>query len=95
MSKRYLCKGSKNFVKKYQREKKVYFTISGRPYFKWNNTRIYLDEVMRLTYPVMYEDEQGKLHDIGGYYSISNCYGYLVEVLDGEAIQLYVEESSY
>lgn len=95
MSKRYLCKGSKNYVKKFQREKKIYFTLSGKPYFKWDGTRIYLDEVMCLSYPVMYEDEQGKLHDIGAYYSISNWYGYLVELLDGESVQLYIEESFY
>lgn len=93
MSKRYLCKGSKNYVKKYQREKKVFYTLSGRPYIRWNDTRVYLDiDVIRLSYPVMYEDEHGKLHDIGAYYSISNCYGFLVEVLDGESVQLYTED---
>lgn len=74
------------------RNKKIDFNFSGDPFFRWNGRRVKLDEVMRLSYPVFYEDENGKTGAIGGYIGISNCYGVLVEITnDGEKVQLWDE----
>ena len=77
-------------IRKIGRAKKVYFE-SNYCYFVWGGKRVRLDDVVSLSYPVMYEDENGKLGDIGGFIGVSNCYGVLVEVLDGEAVQLWEE----
>ena len=74
------------------RDKGIFENKNGEPFFNWNGRRVYLDTVLRLTYPIMYEDQDGKLGAIGGYIGISNCYGILVEVTcDGEAVQLWEE----
>lgn len=74
------------------REKRIMWTASGEPYFMWSGRREYMSDVMRLTYPIMYETDRGTLYDIGGYIGISNVYGVLVEILDGgEAVQLWEE----
>ena len=79
-----------NNIRKIGREKKIYF--SENPYFLWNGTRYHFDEIPRLSYPIMYEDENGKNGVIGGYIGISNLYGVLVELFDGgEAVQLWEE----
>lgn len=78
-----------NKIRKIGREKKIYF--SENPYFLWNGTRYHFDEIPRLSYPIMYENEAGRLADIGGYITISNCFGVLVELLEGEAVQLWEE----
>lgn len=77
-------------IKKVGREKKIY--MSERPYFMWGEKRQHLDEIPRLSYPIMYEDENGKISPIGGYCCITNCYGVLIELTaDGEAVQIWEE----
>ena len=79
-----------NNIRKIGREKKIYF--SENPYFIWNGTRYHFEEIPRLSYPIMYEDEAGRLAaDICGYITICNTYGVLVELLEGEAVQLWEE----
>lgn len=78
-----------NSIRKIGREKKIYF--SENPYFVWNGTRYHFDEIPRLSYPIMYEDEAGKIGNMEGYITISNCFGVLVELLEGEAVQLWEE----
>lgn len=79
------------------REKKVYFTSNGGAYFLWNGRRQSLEEIERLSYPVFYEDENGKTGFCSGCITISNCYGVLVELSECcEAVTLYetVEEAT-
>lgn len=76
-------------IKKVGREKKIYF--SENPYFVWNGRRRYFDSISCLTYPIMYEDDNGKTGVIGGYVTICNAYGVLIELLDGEAVQIWEE----
>ena len=85
--KQYKTLTDKVTIRKIGREKKVYFE-SDLCYFMWNGIRYHLDEVCSLSYPVMYEDENGKLGDIGGFLIVSSTYGVLVETIDGEAVQL-------
>lgn len=76
-------------IKKVGRKKKIYFTDTDT-YFMWNGRRQKLFEIPRLSYPIMYEDQDGKLGSIGGYITISNCFGVYVEVsADCETIQLW------
>ena len=79
-----------NTLRKVGREKKVYFN-GFSAYFMWNGRRQKFDEIPRLSYPVMYEDENGKIATIGGYITISNCFGVLVEITENETIQLWEE----
>lgn len=79
-------------IRKIGRSKKIYFNGSGEPYFLWNRCRQKFDDIPRLSYPVMYEDERGKLGAIGAYITISNVFGVLVELDDsGEAVQMWEE----
>lgn len=80
-----------NKIRKTGREKKVYYNGNGEPYFLWKGRREKFEEIPRLNYPVMYEDERGKLGVIGGYITLCNWGGVLVEILDGEAVQLWEE----
>lgn len=79
-------------IKKNGRVKGVKWTTAGEPYFVWGSRRYKLGEVLRLSYPILYHDENDKLCDIGGYIGITNCFGVLVEIIaDGEAVQLWNE----
>lgn len=80
-----------HYLKKVGRAKKVYFDDQRGWYFKWNGRKNYGDEIMRLTYPEWYEDENGKHCAIGGYIGINNTYGVLVELRDNETVQLWDE----
>lgn len=74
--------------------KQIFFTKSGSPYFMWNGHRQHLDNIPRLSYPIMYHvQHEGDIDGvIGGYITISNCYGVLVEIHEtGEAVRLYEE----
>jgi len=79
-----------NKIRKVGRQKKVYFG-NERIYFLWNGSRQFLDEIPRLSYPIIYEDENGKIAPIGGYITITNCFGVLVEITENETIQLWEE----
>ena len=79
-------------ITKNGRGKLIYFNNNGELYFVWNGKRIYLDHVMRLTYPVMYNDDNGKTGVISGYLTLTNWYGVLVEINDsGDTVQLWNE----
>ena len=75
------------------RYKKVYFNNSfGAPYFKWNGRRKYFDDIPRLTCPIMLEDNDEKTIVLGGYITLSNVCGVLVEIHpDGEMVRLWEE----
>lgn len=81
-----------NIIKKVGRAKRIYFDNAGA-YFNWNGRRERLENIPRLSYPIMYEDEAGKLGSIGGYITICNTYGVLVELNENETIQLWEEEA--
>lgn len=77
-------------ITKIGRLKKIFFNNQGSPYFMWNNRKQFFDEIPALTYPVMYEDKNGKIGNIGGYIPLCNWGGVLVEIVnDGEAVQLW------
>ena len=79
-------------ISKIGRQKKIFFNNQGNPYFVWNNTRQYFDNIPRLSYPTLYTDENGKKGHCGGYIPLCNCGGVLVEIIDGgEAVQLWNE----
>ena len=71
--------------------KKIYYTNNGNPYFMRGGRREKLENIPRLSYPIMPEDENGRLIVIGGYMPL----GYnalLVELHpDGEYIRLWEE----
>lgn len=75
------------------REKKLYFTENDT-YFLWCGHRQKLSEIPRLNYPVMYTDENDKLNYIGGYITISNCLGVLVQITENETVQLWTEKEN-
>lgn len=79
-------------IKRCGREKRINYTRGGDPYFNWRGRRVRFDTVLRSSYPTTYTDDDGKLGVIEGYLGISNCYGVLVEIIDGgEAVQLWEE----
>ena len=66
--------------------------MDGNPYFIFHNRRISLDNVMRLTYPMFYREEDGEQAYISGYLPISNTYTQLVEVDPiGEYVRIWEE----
>lgn len=88
---KYLSTDGKKRLAKYGRLKKIYFTSKGG-YIIYLNSRLYLDDIMRLTYPIFYTNDDGKTGTIGGYFATSAFGGYLVEITDdGEYIQLWNE----
>lgn len=78
-------------ILKVGREKRINYTRGGDPYFNWRGRRVRFDTVLRSSYPTTYTDDDGRLGDIGGYITISNCCGVLVEIIDGDAVQLWEE----
>ena len=76
---------------------KVYYTLKDcKPYFRHNGRRYYLDDFMRLSYPIMWEDKEGKLQHISGYYATTFNNPYLIEIDDcGEYIRLWEEIEDY
>ena len=81
-----------NRIRKNGRAKKIYFNIDGSSYFLWNGRRQRLDDIPRLTYPVFFENEDGKTDFCSGYICLCNWGGVLVQIDDsGEAVQLYDE----
>ena len=83
-------------LRKVGREKKIYFCGSDSlPFIRWENKRVYIDSCFNLSYPLMYEDENGRYGVISGLvsrYGIRNSLGEAyVEILDGEYVQLWEE----
>ena len=76
-------------ITKQGRAKKIYLDAKGA-FFVWNGRRKRMENVPRLSYPIMYEDERGKLGVIGGYITLCNMGGVFVEIdPNGEAVQLW------
>ena len=82
-------------IEKVGRIKKLYFVEKGI-YFMWGGRRVYLDEVPRVSFPIMFDDAEGKLNVIGGYIPFSNTMAVLVQIdeISGEAVQLWRERDA-
>ena len=79
-------------LEKLGRVKRIFWDKQGRPYYNRGDMRTYLNDVMRLSYPYFYEDDNGKDGCISGYEYIGAFSPIYVEILeDGEAIQLWTE----
>ena len=52
---------------------KIRFNASGNAYIIYNGKRIYLDNIMRLSYPIMLEDTDGKIIVLSGYDNPGFC----------------------
>lgn len=79
-------------LKKLGRVKRIFWDKQGRPYYNRGDMRTYLDDVMRLSYPYFYEDENGKEGYISGYEYIGAFSPIYVEILeDWESVQLWTE----
>ena len=77
-------------LKKLGRVKRIFWDKMGRPYYNRGNMRTYLDTVVRLSYPYVYEDESGKDQYISGWEYIGAYSPLYVEILDyGDAVQLW------
>lgn len=83
-------------IKRIGRCKKLYWSLNGRCFFRWNNRRYYLDEIMRLSYPLFfYRNDRTFLDYCGGYITLSNCYGVLICLNDScETIEIFEEMES-
>lgn len=88
----YKCKDNNNMVRRIGRKKKLNCSYTGRFYFVWRDVRYYLDDIMKLDYPVFFYRDDHILDFCGGYICLSNCYGVLVSVDDcGEYVELFEE----
>ena len=71
---------------------KLYSNMNGSYWFKHYGKRYKLDQFLRLSYPMFYEDNEGKTGIIGGYDGEQWYNPYLLEVHpDGEYIRLWEE----
>ena len=76
-------------VRKLGREKQIYFTASGEPYFIHNGRRYHLTAVDRFPTPVLYEKD-GELFPIQGGVVCGYIYYPLVQICsDNEHLQLF------
>ena len=79
-------------LEKLGRVKRIFYDKQGRPYYNRGYMRTYLEDVMRLSYPYFYEDENGKDGYISGYEYIGAFSPIYVEILeDWESVQLWTE----
>lgn len=79
---------NKSELVKVGRRKKVYCN-SRDWYFIWNGKRVTSEQLLRLSYPIFFEDN-GKVNYIGCYLPVSNCITILVEIDDNfETVQMY------
>ena len=61
-------------------------------YFSWGHSDYPLGLVIQLTYPMFFENEDGKTSYICGFVGISNSMGFSVEMDDScEAVRLFTE----
>ena len=61
-------------------------------YFVWGHCEYSINQVMKLTYPTFFENENGKTSFISGVVGISNTMGFAVEISDGgDAVRLFRE----
>lgn len=72
---------------------KIQYTLKDcKPYFRHYGLRYYFENIMRLSYPIMWEDKDGKLNHISGYDAIQFWNPYLVELDEGgEHVRLWEE----
>ncbi len=82
-----------NKYKSIGRAKQIYFNNNGEPYFRWNNRRIYLDNVIRVSYPIMcYKQYEGDVdYIISGVYSFGYN-GIYVSIDDNSAYVMLWDE---
>lgn len=81
-------------IRRIGRKKKIYCNYLDKYYFVWHDVRYYLDDIIRLSYPVFFEHDE-KLDYCCGYIGISNCYGVMVSIDDcGEYVEIYEEIES-
>lgn len=79
---------NKSELVKVGRRKKVYCN-SRDWYFIWNGKRVTGSELLTLTFPIFFEDND-KLFSIGYYLPVSNCITILVDIDDNfETVQMY------
>ena len=61
-------------------------------YFQYNGRKYPIDQFLRLTYPILYEDKEGKSGVIGGYDCTDWYHPMLLEIHpDGEYVKLWKE----
>lgn len=61
-------------------------------YFRWNGRNWAIEQFLRLDYPIMWEDKQGKLNFLSGYDSENYYNPILIEIDEtGEYIRVYEE----
>lgn len=61
-------------------------------YFTFGHHDYSINQVMRLTYPTFFENEDGKTSYICGFVGVSNNYGFVVEMDDScSAVRLFTE----
>ena len=73
---------------------KLYHTASGKTYFRFRGSRIYLEKCRMITDPIRYswEDEDGISRNISYDYVISFFNGYLIEEHpDGGVVRIWTE----
>lgn len=49
-------------------------------YFRWHRLRLRLSDVLRITYPIFFEDDDGKDAFLSGYYPFCNTCCLLIEM---------------
>lgn len=82
-------------IKRIGRKKKIYCNYLDRFYFVWHDVRYYLDDIMKLCYPVFFYRGDHTLDFCSGYICLSNCYSVLVSVDDNaDYVEIYVEIES-
>ena len=63
-------------------------------YFEFRGRKYALGQFMSFSYPILYEDKDGKLGIIGGYDCTEAYFPLLLEIHpDGEAVKLFIEEA--
>ena len=61
-------------------------------YFRWNGRNWAIEQFLRLDYPIMWEDKEGKLNFLSGYDSENYYNPILIEIDEtGEYIRVYEE----
>lgn len=88
------CKDSKLYgfkLERWGRVKSIFEDAFGRSYFRVKNKTVYLQDIMQMSYPYFYDNEDGKTGYITGYYSITYFFTVYVEILDdGYSVQLWL-----
>lgn len=71
---------------------KIRYHQDGSPFFIFKQTRYNLDDVMRLSYPIFFDNEDGKTSFLSGYLPLYGLHALLFEIDDcGEFLRVYYE----